>query len=102
MRAIIWGASQTYRTYPGPRFSELNWLEWGSGTGGEWWGEPAGGDRVLATRSYVQSWRDLVLAAKIQQLCYIDRGELQMPDLPRSWPKVRSLEEMPCALWLQL
>ena len=81
------------------RFCELNWLEWVSGEGvGNAGFDPTGHDRLEANRAYVSQWRDVVLAAETQQLSKIGNRELQMPGLPRSWPKVRGLEEMPCAL----
>ena len=64
--------------------------------------DPTGHDRLEANRAYVSQWRDVALAAETQQLSKIGNRELQMPDLPSSWPEVRSLEDMPCALWLQL
>ena len=63
---------------------------------------PTGRDRKTANREFVISWRDVVIGAKTQQLSKLGNGELQMPGLPRRWPKLHGLEEMPCALWLQL
>ena len=61
---------------------------------------PAGHDREEAVRQYVATWRDLVLATKIQQAHCVRDQPRSMPPLPASWGEVASLEDMPCVLWV--
>ena len=60
---------------------------------------PAGKKRDDAVVPYVESWRELMVAAKVEQSEAVHCKDLALPRLP--WPCL-GVDSMPCVFWVHI